>query len=266
MCERERSGVESREEMNTAEYLARIGFDRQPALDLETLKALQRLHLLAVPFENLDIHWKRPIVLDTERFFDKIVTKRRGGFCYELNGLFNELLRSLGFTTRLVSARVFNNGVHGPEFDHAAIIATIGDDEYLVDVGFGAFTAEPFRFVLGEKQHDANGIFVVRKFDDDYLEVAKLDENEWRSEYIFTDAARELAEFSQMCDFQQYSPESHFTKRKLCSIMTPNGRKTLTDTGFLVTTNGKKVEMPVISDAEFYGLLASEFGIEAAAS
>jgi N-hydroxyarylamine O-acetyltransferase len=258
--------MESREAMNAAEYLARIGFDREPAPDLETLKSLQRLHLLTVPFENLDIHWKRPIILNTESFFDKIVNRRRGGFCYELNGLFNELLRSLSFTTRLVSARVFNNGIHGPEFDHAAIIVALDDDEYLVDVGFGAFTAEPFRFVLGEKQQDENGIFVVRKFDDTYIEVAKLDENEWRSEYIFTDIARELAEFSEMCDFQQYSPESHFTKRKLCSIMTPNGRKTLTDTGFLVTTKGKKVETPVISDAEFYSLLASEFGIEAATS
>jgi N-hydroxyarylamine O-acetyltransferase len=258
--------VESGEKMNTAEYLSRIGFEGEPSADLATLKPLQRLHLLAVPFENLDIHWKRPIVLDTEKFFDKIVTKRRGGFCYELNGLFNELLRSLGFKTRLVSARVFNNGVHGPEFDHAAIIVTIDEDQYLVDVGFGAFTAEPFRFVLGEKQHDANGIFVVRKFDDTYIEVAKLDENEWRSEYIFTDVARELVEFSEMCDFQQYSPESHFTKRKLCSIMTPNGRKTLTDSTYLVTTNGKKLETPVISDAEFYSLLATEFGIEAAAS
>ena len=251
--------------MNTAAYLSRIGFaNATPSADVDTLRKLQLAHLLAVPFENLDIHWKHPIRLDTDLFFKKIVDKKRGGFCYELNGLFNELLRSIGFTTRLVSARVFNNEVHGPEFDHAAIIATVGDHEYLVDVGFGAFTAEPLCFVLGEKQQDANGIFVIRKFDDNYIEVARLDESEWKSEYIFADIARELRDFSEMCDFQQYSPESHFTKGKLCSIMTESGRKTLTEKSFLVTVHGKKVETPVNTEAEFYSLLASEFGIEAA--
>lgn len=248
--------------MNVTAYLERMGLsDAGLGPDLATLRLLQRSHLLGVPFENLDIHWKLPIVLDTAKFYDKIVIARRGGFCYELNGLFNELLRGLGFTTRLVSARVFNGVGHGPEFDHAAIIARLGDEEYLVDVGFGAFTSEPLRFVVGEKQQDDAGIFVIRKFDDEYLEVAKQDESTWQSEYIFRDVARELSEFVEMCDFQQYSPESHFTKGKLCSIMTETGRKTLTDKSFIITTRGVKKETPVNSDAEFYELLEREFGI-----
>ncbi|NOT46740.1 MAG: acetyltransferase, partial [Acidobacteria bacterium] len=112
--------------MNTAKYLARIGAEPdhlEP--NSETLRFLQRKHLLTVPFENLDIHWKRPIVLNTEKFYKKIVGEKRGGFCYELNGLFNALLISLGFQTRLISARVFNGTTHGPEYDHAAIIVTI---------------------------------------------------------------------------------------------------------------------------------------------
>ena len=248
--------------MNVADYLSRISITQLgPVPSVDTLKSLQRAHLLAVPFENLDIHWKRPIVPDTERFFSKIVGERRGGFCYELNGLFNELLTAIGYETRLVSARVFNGTTHGPEFDHAAIIARVGDEEYLVDVGFGAFTTEPLRFVVGEKQQDPSGIFVIRKFDGEYLEVAKLEDGSWRSEYIFRDIRRELAEFSEMCDFQQYSPDSHFTKGKLCSIMIPNGRKTLTDKNFILTTGDKKKETPVSSDAEFYKLLEDEFGI-----
>lgn len=244
------------------DYLERIGVDsRGLEVDLSTLKSLQRRHLLSVPFENLDIHWKRPIVPDVSRFREKIVGARRGGFCYELNGLFNELLRSLGFETRMVSARVFNGTTHGPEFDHAAIIARVGDEEYLVDVGFGAFTTEPLRFVVGEKQQDEAGIFVIRKFDDEYIEVAKQEESTWRSEYIFKDVARELSEFAEMCDFQQYSPESHFTKGKLCSIMTETGRKTLTDKSFIVTNGDNKNETPIDSEGEFYRLLASEFGI-----
>src|SRR5688572_25727353 len=109
--------------MNTGDYLSRIGFAGTPAPDLATLRSLQRAHLATVPFENLDIHWHHPIVPDTTKFYDKIVSRGRGGFCYELNGLFNELLRAIGYATRIVSARVFNGTIHGPEFDHAAIIA-----------------------------------------------------------------------------------------------------------------------------------------------
>lgn len=248
--------------MNVDAYLQRIGLDGQTFVrDAASLRKLQRSHLLTVPFENLDIRWKRPITIDTAKFYDKIVGEKRGGFCYELNGAFNELLRSLGYQTRLVSARVFNGTDHGPEYDHAAIIVTIDDGEYLADVGFGDFTAEPLRFVLKEEQQDATGVFVIRRFDDEYLEVAKEDGDAWTSEYIFKDIARDLSEFAEMCDFQQYSPESHFTKGKLCSLMTEKGRKTLTDKGFIVTTDGERTEQPLGSDEEFERILFREFGI-----
>ena len=249
--------------MNIDAYLERIGLQRAGlSPDADSLRLLQRSHLLAVPFENLDIHWKRPIVLDLERFYEKIVEERRGGFCYELNGLFNELLRRLGFETRLISARVFNGTSHGPEFDHAAIIVTIGDEEYLSDVGFGDFSAEPLRFVLDVEQIDTTGNFVIRRFDNEYIEVAKLIDGGWKSEYVFKNIARDLSDFAEMCDFQQYSPESHFTKGKLCSIMTENGRKTLTDSKLIVTTTGKKTDRQIVDEADFYRTLYDEFGIE----
>ncbi|MCA1608053.1 MAG: arylamine N-acetyltransferase [Acidobacteria bacterium] len=248
--------------MNVLPYLSRLGVADQPLQpDVATLRLLQHSHLQCVPFENLDIHWKRPIALDTASFFTKIVENKRGGFCYELNGLFNRLLKRLGFDTRVVSARVFNGTSYGPEYDHAAIIVTIGNDEYLPDVGFGAFTAEPLRFVLDQEQRDRAGIFVIRKFDTDYFEVAKKDGDEWKNEYIFKDIARELNEFDEMCDFQQFSPESHFTKGKLCSIMTENGRKTLTDKNFIVTTGQEKEQKEIESEDQFYKILQMEFGI-----
>ena len=257
--------MEGGSEMNVAQYLSRINLgETRLDVNLPSLRSLQRAHLLAIPFENLDIHWKRPITIDPARFFSKIVEQRRGGFCYELNGLFNDLLRGLGFRTRLVSARVFNGNEHGPEFDHAAIIVTIDDDEYLADVGFGAFTAEPLRFALDDEQQDANGTFLIRKREDDYFEVLKREDGRWRSEYIFRDAARDLVEFSEMCDFQQYSPQSHFTKGKLCSIMTDSGRKTLTDKSFIVTMEGRKDEMSITSEDTFNTVLKREFGISKA--
>ena len=132
---------------------------------MENLKLLQKQHLLNVPFENLDIHWKRPIFLDTEKFYEKIIEEKRGGFCYELNGLFYELLSEMGFQSKIISARVSNGKDFGAEYDHLAIFTKIGEEEFLVDVGFGDFTAEPVQFVLDIEQQDENGIFLIRKFD-----------------------------------------------------------------------------------------------------
>jgi N-hydroxyarylamine O-acetyltransferase len=248
--------------MRVNDYMSRIGIaDAEIRPDIASLKRLQRAHLMRVPFENLDIHWKRPIVLDGEKFYSKIVSYGRGGFCYELNGLFDLLLRNVGFETRLISARVFNGKEFTPEFDHAAIIVTIGDEEFLADVGFGAFSAEPLRFELDIEQEDREGVFVIRRFDGDYFEVAKRNDGVWTPEYIFRDVSRKLSEFERMCDFQQYSPDSHFNKGKLCSIMTDTGRKTLTDKAFVVTENGQKNEIPVNSESEFHELLEREFNI-----
>jgi len=247
--------------MNTSEYLLRIGIETAVNADAEGLKLLHRQHLLNVPFENLDIHWKRRIVLDTDEFFKKIVDERRGGFCYELNGLFNILLRELGFRTRLVSARVFGEQGFGPEFDHAAIIVTIGELEYLVDVGFGDFTYEPLRIVADIEQHDREGEFVIRRAEYGVLETAKMIEGVWIPQYKFSTLGRHLSEFAEMCDFQQYSPKSHFTKGVLCSILTETGRTTLTGTRLIVTGNGERTETAVESKRDFEKHLQKDFGI-----
>jgi N-hydroxyarylamine O-acetyltransferase len=229
--------------------------------DEHTLRLLQRQHLLTVPFENLDIHWNRPIVLDIEKFNAKIVNDKRGGFCYELNGLFNELLREIGFQTRLVSARVFNGSGFTPEYDHAAIIVTIGELEYLADVGFGSFATEPLRFVPDIDQQDPAGVFQIRRGDDGYFVVAKKDGDNWRDEYMFQPLGRHLSEFADRCNFQQYSSDSHFTKGKLISILLDDGRKTLTDKSFIITKNDEKSETPVTSEEDFLRRLKHEFGI-----
>lgn len=239
--------------MNSTKYLERIGAELGPdSLSVETLRLLQRRHLLSVPFENLDIYWKRPIILDLDRFYTKIVDERRGGFCYELNGLFNELLISLGFTSRLISARVGRpDGTFGAEFDHAAIIVSIDGEEFLTDVGFGDFSAEPLRFVVGEEQQDANGTFKIEPADSAAFVVKKLAGDEWKNEYLFTARARDLEEFAEMCLYHQTSPNSSFTKGRLCSLMTEKGRKTLTDEKFIVTTDKGKVEETITSEEMF---------------
>ncbi|MBX7173668.1 MAG: arylamine N-acetyltransferase [Pyrinomonadaceae bacterium] len=250
--------------MDKQKYLERINFEASKvAVNLKNLSILQKTHLLHIPFENLDIHWKQPIKLDPNDFYTKIVEKKRGGFCYELNSLFNELLREVGFQTKIISARVFGrDGNFGAEYDHLAILAKIETQEFLVDVGFGDFSAEPLKFVLDVEQIDKNGIFLIKNFDEEYFEVVKKDGEIWQSEYIFKELERDLSEFSEMCNFHQTSPESHFTRGKLCSIMTENGRKTLTDKMFIETFNGERTETIVNSELEFYEILEREFAIK----
>ena len=250
--------------MNAKKYLNRIGgeqFDFVP--NLENLKYLQRRHLLHIPFENLDIHWKKPIDLSSESLFRKIVENKRGGFCYELNGLFFELLQKTGYESKRISARVSDGkGNFGQEFDHLAIITRIADEDYLVDVGFGDFFAEPIKFVLDEEQTDANGKFLIKQFDDKYFEVVKKNEETFISQYIFTLKKRDLFEFENMCLFHQTSPDSHFTQNKVCSLMCIDGRKTLTDKKFMTTKANQKEEVAINSEREFAEILEREFGIK----
>src|SRR5689334_10616650 len=142
--------------MDVHAYLDRIGYRGAIEPTFETLAALQRAHLLAAPFENLDIGLGRPIVLDHGLLFDKIVTRRRGGFCYELNGLFAELLRALGFhVTRLAAGVARADGEFGPEFDHLTLLVREPNQsgtQWLVDVGFGDSFRAPLRLADGLEQ------------------------------------------------------------------------------------------------------------------
>ena len=118
--------------MNIKAYLERINYHGPLAPTAETLRELQVAHLLAVPFENLSIHAKEPIVLEDQALFTKIVERKRGGFCYEANGLFAALLRELGFDVVMLSAGVANaEGSFGPDFDHMALMVVL-DQRWLV--------------------------------------------------------------------------------------------------------------------------------------
>src|SRR5690606_31142265 len=123
----------------------------------ETLRALHRAHMLAVPFENLDIYGgRRKLHLDEAAFLHKVVYERRGGYCYELNGAFGSLLRSLGFEVDYLSGHVVSNGEEGPEFDHMLLLVHLGEP-YVADVGFGESSRTPLRLADGLEQSDGTG-------------------------------------------------------------------------------------------------------------
>jgi N-hydroxyarylamine O-acetyltransferase len=243
-------------------YLERINYHGSLAPTADTLRDLQVAHLLAVPFENLSIHAKQPIVLEDSALFTKIVENRRGGFCYEANGLFAALLRALGFDVAMLSAGVANaDGEFGPDFDHMALMVSL-DRRWLVDVGFGDSFREPLLLdERGEQVQDNRAYRILA--DGAHLILTRRDEGgEWKPQYRFTLQAHQYADYAGMCRYHQTSPQSHFTKSRICSRTTREGRITLSGMRFITTSlSGGRQERTLTSEEEYAAILREQFGI-----
>ncbi len=248
--------------MKIDKYLDRIHYNGPLTPNLDLLKQLQRHHLLAVPFENLDIHYKKPIALDVNQFYDKIVHKNRGGFCYELNGLFYELLVVLGFDVKRISARVYDiANTYSPEYDHLAIIVKIDDVEYLTDVGFGDFIFEPLKLQLGEVQHDPCGDFIIDVFEEGYWRVSEAKNDGLKPVFIFKNLGRKLVEFNEMCQYHQTNPNSHFMKKRLISMPTKNGRITISGNMLKIKEGDKVTKVLFENEQAFERELRDKFNV-----
>jgi N-hydroxyarylamine O-acetyltransferase len=242
-------------------YLARIGYHGATTPTLDTLRRLHRAHLLSVPFENLDIHLQRKIAIDQDAFVRKIVEERRGGFCYELNGAFAALLRGLGYQLSLLSCRVArDNNSEGPDFDHLALLVEC-EGQWLADVGFGDSYLEPLRLEIGTEQPQDGRTFRIASRGE-RLRVEKLEPGgSWKHQYSFDLIPRRLEEFAFMCQYHQSSPESHFTRKRFCSMATPEGRVTLAGMQLILTRNGKREEIDLAGEPEWHETLSRYFGI-----
>jgi N-hydroxyarylamine O-acetyltransferase len=242
--------------MNVNAYLDRIGYRGPLSPDASTLRGLHVAHMLAVPFENLDIHRGREIVLSESRFYDKIVRERRGGFCYEMNGLFAWLLRELGFSVELISAGVARaSGGFGPDFDHLVLVVEL-EERWLADVGFGEGFREPLRLSSEGEQRQHGRVY---RLSDSNL--WQLEDDGWKSQYRYSLSPRRLSEYEAMCRYHQTSPESHFTRGRLCSQATPEGRVTLTDRRLTITDAGGRQERDISGEEAFIAALREHFGI-----
>lgn len=249
--------------MNKEHYLNRINYSGSLEPNLNTLKRLQKLHLLNIPFENLDIHNNVSISLSIDKIFDKIVNQNRGGFCYELNGLFYELLIVLGFDAIRVSARVYDpNKGYGKEFDHFSIIVTINNTKYLTDVGFGEFTFEPLEIQLGIIQNDERGNYLIDNYENKYFRVNKVQKEQLTSEYIFSETARTFLEFEEMCIYHQTSPDSHFTRKRLITLPTENGRITISGNTLKIKEFDLMTEILLKNETEFKNELLKKFKVK----
>jgi N-hydroxyarylamine O-acetyltransferase len=249
------------EKMNIDAYLKRINYSGSLEPTAETLRALQVAHLFAVPFENLSIHAGEPIVLNEDALFGKIVENRRGGFCYEANGLFASLLRALGFEVAMLSAGVATrDGGFGPDFDHMTLMVTLAE-RWLVDVGFGDSFLEPL--LLDSRDEQVQGTRAFRIIEDNsHLILQRRDAGgDWVPQYRFTLQPHTFADYEQMCHFHQTSPESHFTKAPLCSLATADGRITLTGLRLITTSIQQRSEHPLADRDSFDHTLRDRFGI-----
>ncbi|CAA9540441.1 MAG: hypothetical protein AVDCRST_MAG73-1839 [uncultured Thermomicrobiales bacterium] len=256
--------------MDTGAYLDRIGYAGPTAPTVETLAALQRAHLLAVPFENLDIHLGRPISQDEGALFAKIVGERRGGFCYELNGLFAALLRALGFGVTQVSARFPNPDAtdgYGPEFDHQILLATVPgeSDRWLADAAGGRTgSTRPLRLVPGEEQpdpHDGTPFRLAEDGSGGSWTLWRMTDGTWGELYRFSTIPRRSADFAAMCRHHQTSPDSPFPNGLVCSRLNPDGRVTLGQDRLIVTHRGVRTETPLADPGAVRAALQDHFGI-----
>ena len=252
--------------MDIRTYLERIGYDKPVRLDIESLFGLHRTHLLTVPFENLDIQQGKPIQLSERALWDKIVIRKRGGFCYELNGLFAWLLKQIGFEVRYLNARVYNNkGTRGREFDHLTLLVRIPsqDVNWLADVGFGDSFFEPLRFGYNGEQLQGSRAYRLETVDGGFDLLRRDYDREWSRQYFFDLQARSFpADYEESCGYHQTSPKSSFTRERVISLATPDGRISMDSKNLTITTNGKRVKRPLSGTAEFQILLMRYFGIE----
>lgn len=249
--------------MDVKAYLERIDYRGSLAPTAETLRALHVAHLLSVPFENLSIHAGEPIVLEDEALFEKIVGRGRGGFCYEANGLFAALLRALGFEVSMLSAEVAGaEGGFSRPFDHMALLVTL-EQRWLADVGFGDSFVEPLPLDdEGEHVQGRHAYRVTRDGDYFVMQRREVEGGEWKAQYRFTLRPHAYTDFAEMCRYHQTSPDSHFTRSRVCSLATPDGRVTLSGMRFIETTaTGERRERALADEDEYASLLRERFGV-----
>jgi len=240
------------------QYLQRINFQGNVNVDRETLHNLHQAHMESIPFENLDIHLGNKINLSIPQLFEKVVTKNRGGFCYELNYLFSEMLKACGFKVSLLSAQVFDGEIPGMEYDHLLLLIECEGILSIADVGFGDSFISPLE--LDSKPVEQRGyLYKITSQNDRYVLYRKKNEEEWLPQYIFTLNPQEIEAFTEMCEFQQTSSKSNFTKKSVCSIATKTGRLTISNGKFIETSHGKRSERLIADSRDYRQLLQRHF-------
>ena len=245
-----------------AAYFDRIGYSGPQQATSETLHALHRLHPQVIPFENLDALRGRTPRLDLVSVFAKLVSARRGGYCYEHNLLFRAVLDTLGFETTGLAARVLWNDPAGimPR-THMMLLVETPDNTWLADVGFGSMTlSAPLLFDTGREQvtpHEPFRLDLIERGD--FLLQVKLGDT-WRPIYRFDLEPQFPADYAMANHYVSTYPESIFVDHLIVARVMPGQRQTLFDT--TLTQRGDTESKRELTNAEgLRGVLQDTFGL-----
>ena len=229
-------------------YLRRIGFTGTPRADLDTLTRMHRAHLSTIPYENLDVMLKRPLTIDPEKAFDKLATRQRGGWCYEMNGALGLALREIGFAVTRMAGGVQRSTAGDTRVgNHLVLLVKVDGEDYVADVGFGDGLYEPAPLAEGEI---AQGGFISG------LEL--IDDGWWRyhnhqhggaPDFDFRAEAADPALLASQCAFLQTDASSPFTQNVVLHIRSDDSVEIMRNSlRFSVRPDG--VERYVIASAD----------------
>jgi N-hydroxyarylamine O-acetyltransferase len=246
-------------------YLARIGYDGPRTPTLAVLSDLTAAHSQAIPFENLDVLLGRRIELGIDAVFEKLVRQRRGGYCFEQNGLFLHVLTALGFEARPLSARVRIDRPRDvtPPRTHVFVRVELDGASWLTDVGVGALSlTAPLRFTdagVQETPHEPRRL--VRE-GDLWFHQARLGDA-WSDVYEFTGEEMPPIDREVASWFTSAHPDSHFRSRLMVARAAPGGRRiTLLNRELkLRGSDGRAESQPIASPQALLAALAEHFGL-----
>src|SRR5262245_46042277 len=244
--------------MKLADYLASIGFEGDARPDFATLAAIHRLHANAIPFENLDVQLRRKLTPDVEAAFDKLVTRRRGGWCYEHNGLLGWALGAIGFDVVRASAGVMREAAGDAQMGgHLCLIVQL-ERRWLCDVGFGGSMAAPLPLEAGERR-DAPYRIGLRESGDGYWRFWESDGGAPFS-FDFRDAPADEALIAARCADQQTNEASPFVKNLVVQQRAGDTHASLR--GRVLSETGSDRKHKLASADELVALLRSRFRLD----
>lgn len=245
-------------------YCARIHYTGPRTVSPTTLHGLHRAHTHTVPFENVDIHLGRPPSLETAALFSKIVARQRGGYCYELNGLFALLLQALGFQVQGLLARVLPAGaVSLLPRTHQLSLVTVTGEAWIADVGFGGHSPrEPLRLTPDVVTPQGPDTFRLRQEAEQTFALQKVLAGHWQDLYVFTLEPFLPVDYLPLNHWHSTSPHSQFTQRKICTMPTATGRVVAVDMEFTIHTGQTTHRRQVQSLTEYVQWLEQYFGLK----
>lgn len=247
-------------ETEISAFLQRIAFSDRIAINQQTLKLLHAAFIAKIPFETLDIFSGKRFSLSLPDLYNKIVARRRGGYCYELNGFFFHVLQEMGFEVSLYSARLYDHQqLEAPASQHMVLAVKL-EGLWLVDVGYGNGFIYPLLLDNHEPQQQGHRIFRSVHRNGEYL-IQEIEGKEWTSWYVFTRAPKTVADFEERNHFHQTSERSVFFKKRICMIAHGDERIELVGNALTRRTSSEH-HLSVVQEDDIPLLLKNKFGIE----